>query len=114
MWSRESMSFPFNVYAVAFLAALISSAISFSFWRSWCLRTGHVDDPGHRKIHSDAVPLAGGLTVMTGFFLPVLVGAAGILLWKSGEAQSQVRELFQYGLGRRAVQLVAVLAGAFG
>jgi UDP-GlcNAc:undecaprenyl-phosphate GlcNAc-1-phosphate transferase len=108
------MTFPFNVYSVAFFAALISSAISFSFWRKWCLRTGHVDDPGHRKIHSAATPLAGGLTVMTGFFLPVILGAAGILFWKSGEAQALARELFQYGLSRRGTQLIAVLVGAFG
>ena len=108
------MTFPFNVYSAAFFAALISSAVSFSVWRRWCLRTGHMDDPGHRKIHSAAVPLAGGLTVMTGFFLPVILGAAGILFWKAGEAQALVRDLFQYGLSRRSVQLIAVLAGAFG
>src|SRR5687768_1957189 len=108
------MSFPFNVYIAAFISALIASGISFALWRRWCLRAGHVDDPGHRKIHSAPVPLAGGLTVMTGFFLPVIAGAVGILLWKFGEREVLVRELFQYGLTRRAAQLVAILAGAFG
>ena len=108
------MNFPFNVYAAAFFAALLGSALSFPLWRKWCLRTGHVDDPGHRKIHSATVPLAGGLTVMTGFFLPVLLGAAGILLWQTGGNQGLIRDLFQYGLSRRALQLIAVLIGAFG
>ena len=107
------MSFPFDVYAAAFLSALIASVTSFALWRRWCVRVGHVDDPGHRKIHSVPVPLAGGLTVMTGFFLPVIIGAVGILLWRSGEREVLIRELFQYGLTRRAAQLVAIIVGAF-
>jgi UDP-GlcNAc:undecaprenyl-phosphate/decaprenyl-phosphate GlcNAc-1-phosphate transferase len=106
------MSFPFNVYAAAFLGALVTSAISFPIWRRWCVRTGHVDDPGHRKIHSAAVPLAGGLTVMTGFFLPVVVGAVMILLFS--ERNVQMGDWFEYGLSHRAWQLLAVIAGAFG
>lgn len=108
------MSFPFNVYAVAFFAALISSAVSFPLWKRFCIRTGHVDDPGHRKIHSTPTPLAGGLTAMTGCFLPVIAGTVAIFFWREGDAQALVRDLFQYGLNRRAVQLIAVLAGALG
>jgi UDP-GlcNAc:undecaprenyl-phosphate GlcNAc-1-phosphate transferase len=44
----------------------------------------------------------------------VILGAIGILLWKSGESELLVRELFQYGLTRRSVQLLAILFGAFG
>jgi UDP-GlcNAc:undecaprenyl-phosphate/decaprenyl-phosphate GlcNAc-1-phosphate transferase len=106
------MSFPFNVYGAAFFAALLTSALSFPIWRWWCIRTGHVDDPGHRKIHSAAVPLAGGLTVMTGFFLPVMIGAAALFFSTTGYAQ--VREWYEYGISRRAWQLVAVMAGGFG
>lgn len=108
------MNFPFNVYAVAFIAAVVSSAISFSWWSRFCVRTGHVDDPGHRKIHNAAVPLSGGLTVMTGFFLPVMIGTAALVFWKAGEAASAARSLLEYGLGRRAWQLIAVLGGALG
>ena len=106
------MSFPFNVYGAAFFAAILSSVLSFPIWRWWCVRTGHVDDPGHRKIHSDAVPLAGGLTVMTGFFLPVMIGTA--VLFLSDRGYAQVREWYEYGMSRRAWQLVAVMIGAFG
>ena len=108
------MNFPFNVYTAAFVAALVCSALSFPLWRWWCVRSGHVDDPGHRKIHSASTPLAGGLTVMTGFFLPVVLGALGIWLWQAPAAQELVRDLFQYGLSRRALQLIAVMGGAFG
>jgi UDP-GlcNAc:undecaprenyl-phosphate/decaprenyl-phosphate GlcNAc-1-phosphate transferase len=106
------MSFPFNVYGAAFLAALLTSLFSFPLWRRWCVRTGHVDDPGHRKIHSAAVPLAGGLTVMTGFFLPLAIGAATLFLSTKGYAQ--IRESYEYGVSHRVWQLLAVIAGAFG
>ena len=81
------MSFPFNVYAVGFIAAVFFSAISFPLWRRFCIAVGHVDDPGHRKIHSAPMPLAGGLTVMTGFFLPVVLGATAIFLLRPVEAE---------------------------
>ena len=107
------MTFPFNLYLCAFLAALGTSALSFPFWRWWCLRTGHVDDPGHRKIHSSAMPLAGGLTVMTGFFLPIFIGAAALHLSGSLIDANQ-RELIEYGLLRRRGELAAILFGALG
>jgi len=103
------MSFPFNLYTAAFLAAAAASAISFPFWKRWCEASGHVDDPGHRKIHARPVPLAGGLAVMTGFFLPLLAAAVLFL----GEAGGMSGAL-SYGFSRRAAQLGAILAGAFG
>jgi UDP-GlcNAc:undecaprenyl-phosphate/decaprenyl-phosphate GlcNAc-1-phosphate transferase len=108
------MVFPFNVYAAAFFSAALISAASFPIWKRWCERTGHVDDPGHRKIHSKPTPLAGGLTVMTGFFVPLLLGACAITFWRSNLLDHTVRELLQYGLSRRAFQVGAILAGAFG
>lgn len=108
------MSFPFNIYAAAFFAALFFSAASFPAWKWWCERTGHVDDPGHRKIHSTPTPLAGGLTVMTGFFLPLALGIATVFFWGGGGLDLTVRELLEYGLSRRAWQIAAILGGAFG
>ncbi len=105
------MNFPFNVYFGAFFVALLSSAASFPFWKRWCERTGHVDDPGHRKIHAAPIPLAGGLTVMTGFFAPILIGAVVLTFTNVGAATGSP---FQYGLTARSVQLLAILAGAFG
>ncbi len=108
------MTFPFNIYFGAFFAAVLTSALTFPLWKRWCESSGHVDDPGHRKIHAKAVPLAGGLTVMTGFFLPMLVGAAALYLWKSPALDSTLRDLLQYGLSRRGMQVAAILLGAFG
>ena len=51
---------------------------------------------------------------MTGFFLPIAIGAAALMFWNPAEPQIHARDLFQYGLSRRGLQLLAVLAGAFG
>ena len=106
------MSFPFDLYLAAFLSAVVCSAACFPLWRRWCLRSGHVDDPGHRKIHTAPIPLAGGLAVMTGFFAPLVLGAS-VIMAVPGDSQF-ASGLLQYGLSRRAVQLLAILAGALG
>jgi UDP-GlcNAc:undecaprenyl-phosphate GlcNAc-1-phosphate transferase len=70
-----------------------------------------VDDPGHRKIHTQPVALAGGLAVGTGLFLPILAGVAAV---KLGLLGPETTALMGHGLGRRAMELTAILAGAAG
>ena len=129
------MSFPFNVYLLAVVSACITALASLPLWRRWCLRTGLVDDPGHRKIHDRPIPLAGGFAVMTGLVLPTLIAA--LVLWceragrpaggvsvmpgsASGESgpfallDPKSAFLLHYGLGRRAVELAGIFFGAFG
>ena len=124
------MNFPWNVYLAAALSAGAVSAISLPLWRKWCLRTGLLDDPGHRKIHDQAVPLAGGLAVATGLLLPTIV--ACLLLWSLGGTHALPIESYQpgsttvqplnkdpefllrYGLNRRVVELAGILVGALG
>lgn len=125
------MSFPLNVYLTAFLAAGFTAALALPVWRYWCVRTGLVDDPGHRKIHDRPIPLAGGLAVMTGLLLPAL--AAALWLWASPDAGSfldreQRLELprpfprldsntsfrLRHGLNRRALELAGIFTGAVG
>ena len=108
------MSFPFNIYFGALLCAAVTSALAFPFWKRWCEWSGHLDDPGHRKIHSAAVPLAGGLTVMSGFFGPMLAGGVLLYAWNNPLLDATLRELLQYGLSKRALQVGAILLGAFG
>src|SRR6266566_1503625 len=74
------MSFPLNVYFVAVMSAFVTAALSLPLWRRWSLRIGLVDDPGHRKIHAEPIPLAGGFAVITGLLLPVLLGSLAIWL----------------------------------
>src|SRR5678816_1257166 len=90
-----------------------------------------MDDPGHRKIHEQPVPLAGGLAVATGLVVPTLV--ACVLLWWKGPtegltilspgADAQIPTtpldptagfLLRHGLNRRALELAGIMLGALG
>lgn len=103
------VDFPFNAYLAALLSAAVVSFVSLPLWRKWCLRTGHVDDPGHRKIHSSPIPLAGGLAVLTGFLLPLV--AAATLLQINAHPISEAAAL-AHGFNRRGLQVAAILIGA--
>jgi UDP-GlcNAc:undecaprenyl-phosphate/decaprenyl-phosphate GlcNAc-1-phosphate transferase len=104
------MSFPINVYIVAAICGVIFSALSLPLWRRWCIRFGLVDDPGHRKIHASPIPLAGGLAVFTGMLVPLLAGIVVGLV----AHHSDTVGLFQYGLNKRAIQLIGIFVGALG
>jgi len=101
------MSFPFNFYLLALLGSFLVAFLTLPLWARWCVRTGHVDDPGHRKIHDRPIPLAGGLAVFTGLALPVLMGAIVIYFAAGNQA-------LMHGLGRRVFELSAIVLGALG
>ena len=101
------MSFPFNIYSVVLLASFLVAFLSLPLWARWCVRTGHVDDPGHRKIHDHPIPLAGGLAVFTGLALPVLVGSLAVFLGAGNLTLT-------HGLERRVLELSAIVFGALG
>lgn len=105
------MIFPLNAYLLAFLGAFATSFVALPLWRAWCLRTGLVDDPGHRKIHTEPTPLAGGFAVFTGLAVPLL---AAVLAVKLGVAGERATALLEHGFERRAVQLGAIVLGAVG
>jgi UDP-GlcNAc:undecaprenyl-phosphate GlcNAc-1-phosphate transferase len=105
------MNFPYNAYLAAFVSALATTLATLPLWRHWCLRTGLVDDPGHRKIHDRPIPLAGGLAVLTGVLVPLIAAAA---LLKFGGTQIAGAEKLLYGLDKRAIQLAAIALGAVG
>lgn len=103
------LSFPNSLYAVAFASAFVLSWGSLPFWRGIARRNGWVDDPGHRKIHTEPIALAGGFSVLTGLLLPLLVGAVAIVLhWVPSDTLLQA----SYGLRQRAGQLLAIMIGA--
>src|ERR1022692_2039084 len=123
------MSMPFYIYVLAAMSACITVLATLPLWRKWCVRTGLVDDPGHRKIHDRPIPLAGGLAVMTGLLVPTLL--AFLVLWWQGAGSNPGSAsvtsslasrdagrlgpldpnsvfLLQYGLGRRAMELAGI------
>ena len=103
------MTFPFNYFIAAFFGALLTSLLALPLWRSWCLRTNLVDDPGHRKIHDAPVPLAGGFAVLTGILLPLLAGATSLQL---GVLKIPSAGLILHGVDRRALELMVLASGA--
>jgi UDP-GlcNAc:undecaprenyl-phosphate GlcNAc-1-phosphate transferase len=103
------VTFPFNFFTAAFAGALVTSLLALPLWRKWCLRTNLVDDPGHRKIHSAPVPLAGGLAVLTGILLPL---GGGAILLKLDVVKVSAANAIVHGLDRRAIELVVLALGA--
>ncbi len=105
------MTFPTNAYLAALLGSFLVTLAVLPLWRAWCLRTGHVDAPGDRKIHDRPIALAGGLAVLTGILVPVLGGV--FLLQAGGWSGAGLPEI-RHGLDRRGLQLATILAGAAG
>jgi UDP-GlcNAc:undecaprenyl-phosphate/decaprenyl-phosphate GlcNAc-1-phosphate transferase len=114
------VSFPVTIYGAAFLASFLATILTLPLWRHCAARTGLVDDPGHRKIHRQPIPLAGGMAILTGMLLTLAVAVA-LLLFGSQAATLPLSpagldlytfDLLTYGLSRRALQLVAILIGA--
>lgn len=69
---------------------------------------GHVDDPGHRKIHDSPIALAGGLAVLAGILLPIFAAVAAIEL----NITDLTSAALVHGLERRKIELAAILFGA--
>jgi UDP-GlcNAc:undecaprenyl-phosphate GlcNAc-1-phosphate transferase len=103
------VTFPFNFFLAAFAGAFLTTLLALPLWRKWCLRVNLVDDPGHRKIHDQPIPLAGGLAVLTGILLPLFAGA---ILLKLGVVKISSANLIVHGLDRRAIELVVIAFGA--
>src|SRR5258707_14928671 len=102
------MNFPLNAYLLAVISAFFTSLVVVPLWRNWCVRAGLVDDPGHRKIHTEPTPLAGGLTVMTGLLMPILLACFG--LWLQGMLGIALVDpgsthLLVHGFTRREIEL---------
>lgn len=91
-------SLPFLITLAACTAAV--SFLTLPLWRRVCLRAGLVDDPGHRKIHDQPVPLAGGLAILTAL---VLAGLGTALA--SEELRGQ--------LAARSGELACMIVGVF-
>lgn len=107
------------LYLAAFLSAFLTALLALPLWKGYCLRAGIVDDPGHRKIHDEAMPLAGGLAVITALALPMLL--ALLALWLRRHSAIAIPALNEtttsaltYGLHKRKLELAAIFAGAVG
>jgi UDP-GlcNAc:undecaprenyl-phosphate GlcNAc-1-phosphate transferase len=119
------MSFPFNIYLLAFASAGLTTLLSMPLWRRWSHQIGLVDDPGHRKIHDRPVALAGGLAVVTGLILPIGLGLVALKIGLLGGEPSapqnaprvpglELSGWLSLALSRRGGQLAIIFLGAAG
>lgn len=97
------------LYFLAFIVPAMITAVSAPIWRQWCKNTGLYDEPGNRKIHSEPVALAGGLTVMTGIIITIAISYIALLI---KFPDLKIAEQFHYGFGKRYDQLIAILCGS--
>lgn len=105
------LSFPMAIYVVAFGSACVVSWVGVPAWMRWCRSQGLIDDPGHRKIHHEAVPLAGGWTILLALLLPLLAGFILIAWpgWLAGRFGPVA-----YGMDRRLAEIGGLMGGAVG
>ncbi|HEY5233699.1 MAG TPA: MraY family glycosyltransferase [Verrucomicrobiae bacterium] len=109
------MTFPFDFFTAAFAGAFFTTLLALPLWRKWCLRTNLLDDPRDGKnfdapkIHTGAVPLAGGFAVLTGILLPLITGAG---LIRFGIVKISFANLIAHGLEQRGLELAAITFGA--
>ena len=109
----------FYLYLTAFAAAFLSALATLPWWRKLCLRTGLVDEPGGRKLHGEPIPLAGGLTVMTGLLVPTALAVLALWCLRAGVISLPALDTdtigkFTHGLNRRSLELAIIFLGAFG
>jgi len=105
------VTFPFNFFLAAFAGAFLTTLLALPLWRKWCLRTNLLDDPRDGKnydapkIHTGAVPLAGGFAVLTGILVPLAIGT---LMLKFAILTIS----YTSGLEHRGPELAAIALGA--
>jgi UDP-GlcNAc:undecaprenyl-phosphate GlcNAc-1-phosphate transferase len=69
-------------YVLSFLTAFTFVYISIPYIRKLAIRLGFVDHPNQRKIHTEPIPLLGGLALYVGFVLAGgIYGRAGQTFW---------------------------------
>jgi len=98
---------PVMGYALALVlgAGLVGTALSVKPWKALYLRRRWIDEPGPRKIHTEATALSGGAAVLTGFLVATLI--LWIVLWMKRPPASA-------GADISPVMLLGIILGAIG
>ena len=60
-------------YIISFLVALTISVISIYIYRMIAKKVGLVDKPNARKVHTDLIPLVGGIGVFTAVLISLVM-----------------------------------------
>ncbi len=77
-------------------------------------RTGFLDMPGGRKIHTEPVPYGGGLAIAAGVLLPLVAGLIGAWLVTQGKSFGLPKGVLDYapGVVSKAQEVVVLVGGA--
>lgn len=102
------MEFPWDLYLCATISGAFCSWISTPLWVVVSRRIGLMDQPGHRKIHTNSTPLAGGPALMTG----MIAGGAISLVWMLLVGSAGTGEAVEHGLGVKSSQILALVLGS--
>lgn len=96
---------------MSFISGAMTCALIMPWVRRGCLKTGLIDNPGHRKIHTSPVPLAGGPAL----FLSVLavIVLAGVLSRIMTAGDNALWQKLQYAWNVRNGQAALILVGGF-
>ena len=95
-------------YFVFLASAAAVSAGSFRFWTRLARKWNLLDHPGPRKIHTDSVPLSGGLIVGTGILLPLLIS---VCLSEFSFLEDSFMSFSVSQLKRHTIQVGAIVCG---
>jgi len=111
---------------MALSGSIVVALVGLPIWRRWCIKIGLVDDPGHRKIHDNPIPLAGGLAVFTALLVPLLAGVILAFCNAPGSRNASPdgttfnlvgvssSVLIKYGFAHRILELAGIILGAGG
>ncbi len=102
------MEFPLDLYLAAALSGLIACWSCTPLWVAFAKWSGLIDHPGHRKIHQNTTPLAGGLALMTG----LVIGGAVAFWWSVSFSSTGAPEAMHHGIHARLSQTWALLIGS--
>ena len=107
------MQEPFIIYAYAFGVTFVLAIGLTLLVRKLALRWDILDQPGERKVHENAIPLLGGVAIVSAFYI-VLVGHIAGLLFMNQFGMSWIEQNLLGFLGEGAkVKVGGVLAGPF-
>ena len=103
--------FWFGIYCGVFLQALAVSLVLTPLARRFGERSGLMDHPGHRKVHSVATPRSGGLAIYAAFAGTLLCDVALFWLLVRGDFGGQRLAPYRANLGFVLPRFAAILAG---
>ena len=103
------MTFPLDLYLFALLSGAAGAAGSLPIWRMICHRLEVMDYPGHRKIHTHPIPLAGGLAVLTGLIVPLVIAMSVVMT--GSDFTDGPSPILTEGFGSQASRILTMLAG---